>query len=221
MRKLRKAAVVVAVLGSVGLLGAGTSYAGVDAGGHSGHPKPGQQTTHRQQASHHTSRHRTARGTVRHQESGSRIVVQQQPPRYIIVRQQPSRTIIVRHRPSRSTVMRQQTTVINGQPQQQAAPQQAAPAQPQQAAPAAPQPQQQARPHTAPRQQSNRGRHEGGHVLVLRQSSACGTYDKNVDVFGEVGVANGWLPLHRWHDRRGDQHVRIGTSMGCNNVAHL
>ncbi|MER6051834.1 hypothetical protein ABT168_31115 [Streptomyces sp. NPDC001793] len=220
MRKLRKAAVVVAVLGSVGLLGAGTSYAGVDAGGHSGHPQPGHQTTHRQQASHETIRHQTTRGTVRHQASGSRIVVQQ-PTRYIIVRQQPSRTIIVRHRPSRSTVMRQQTTVINGQPQQQAAPA-PAPAQPQQqAAPSAPQPQQQASPGTAPRQQSNRGRHEGGHVLVVRQSSACGTFDKNVDVFGEVGVANGWLPLHRWHDRRGDQHVRIGTSMGCNNVAHL
>ncbi|WP_438485336.1 hypothetical protein [Streptomyces sp. S186] len=211
MRKLRKAAVVVAVFGSVGLLGAGTSYAGTDAGGHSGHPEPVRQTTHRQQASPHT---------IRHQTSRSGIIVRQEPPRYIIVRQQPSRTIIVRHRPSRSTVMRQQTTVINGQPQQQTAPQQAAPApaQPQQAAP---QPQQQASPSTAPRQQSNRGRHEGGHVLVLRQSSACGTYDKNVDVFGEVGVANGWLPLHRWHDRRGDQHVRIGTSMGCNNVAHL
>ncbi|MGG2459416.1 hypothetical protein ACO0M4_06265 [Streptomyces sp. RGM 3693] len=51
MRKLRKAAVVMAVLGSVGLVGAGTAYAscGTDRG--DSHPQPSHQNVSRQQSS--------------------------------------------------------------------------------------------------------------------------------------------------------------------------
>ncbi|WP_274558592.1 hypothetical protein [Streptomyces spiramyceticus] len=41
MHKLRKAAVLVAALGSVGLLSTGTAYAGGDGHGHHGHHKGG------------------------------------------------------------------------------------------------------------------------------------------------------------------------------------
>ncbi|WP_043262940.1 hypothetical protein [Streptomyces sp. CT34] len=49
MRKLRNTAAVVAVLGSVSLLGAGTAYAGSGSGGDS--PQQSRQSTYQQQSS--------------------------------------------------------------------------------------------------------------------------------------------------------------------------
>jgi hypothetical protein len=50
MRKLHHAVVVVAVLGSVGLLGTSTAYAGSGTGSGYNHPQPSHKNTHRQQS---------------------------------------------------------------------------------------------------------------------------------------------------------------------------
>ncbi len=60
MRKLHHAAVVVAVLGSVGLLGASTAYADSGTGSSYNRPQPSHKNTHRQQSRgghHHGNSH--------------------------------------------------------------------------------------------------------------------------------------------------------------------
>ncbi|GGU99519.1 hypothetical protein GCM10010211_78570 [Streptomyces albospinus] len=84
------------------------------------------------------------------------------------------------------------------------------------------------RPQSAPKgayqQQSSRGHDHGksnGSKLIIRQHTACRTWDDNVDVFGEVGFGNHLGNWHREHDRPEIQSTRIGTSQGCNNIVRL
>ncbi|AJC55340.1 MULTISPECIES: hypothetical protein [Streptomyces] len=177
MRKLRKAAVMVAVLGSVGLLGAGTASANAGPGGGHRQLQPSQQTAIR-----------TLPGQQVIIRQQPQVIIRQQPIRQYTAPQQPRRQIVVRHQPVRQNIVRQQ-------------------------------------PIRQPvvRQQSNGRRGSShGHKIVIRQFTSCRTFDKNVDVLGGVGVANGWFgSWHRWFDRRGVEHTRIGTTVGCNNVVRF
>ncbi|MEK2477046.1 MULTISPECIES: hypothetical protein [Streptomyces] len=187
MRKLRKAAVMVAVLGSVGLLGAGTASANAGPGGGHRQLQPSQQTAIRTLPGQQVIIRQQPQVIIR-QQPIRQYTAPQQPRRQIVVPQQPVRQNIVRQQPVRQNVVRQQPI----------------------------------RQHVV-RQQSN-GRHGSshGHKIVIRQFTSCRTFDKNVDVLGGVGIANGWFgPWHRWFDRRGVEHTRIGTTVGCNNVVRF
>ncbi|QHC22921.1 hypothetical protein [Streptomyces sp. GS7] len=120
MRKLHKTAAVVAVLGSVGLLGAGTAYADGGAGGYDHRPQSSNQSTYQQQSS----------GGRDHGKSG-------------------------------------------------------------------------------------------GRKVIIRQSTACRTFDDNVDVFGELRFRDHLgFPL-REIERPDVQVTRLGSSHGCNNIIRL
>ncbi|MFF0626868.1 hypothetical protein [Streptomyces sp. NPDC004296] len=80
--------------------------------------------------------------------------------------------------------------------------------------------------HNSDFQQQSSGRHKHGRShrrkVVILQHTACRAHEKNVDVLGEIGILDGLLGHgHRWKDRRGVQHTRIGTSLGCNNIIRL
>ncbi|MER6046695.1 hypothetical protein ABT168_04365 [Streptomyces sp. NPDC001793] len=61
---------------------------------------------------------------------------------------------------------------------------------------------------------------KGGTGLDIKQGSQCRSHDMNVDVLGEVGIANGLGGnLLNGEGSAGAQNTTMGSSMGCNNTA--
>ncbi|MGW1378197.1 hypothetical protein ACWD6P_28540 [Streptomyces sp. NPDC002446] len=61
------------------------------------------------------------------------------------------------------------------------------------------------------------GKDSGGRIDI-KQGSSCRSHDTNVDVLGEVGVANGLAGnLGGGEGDPGAQTTTMGSSMGCNN----
>ncbi|MFJ9420213.1 hypothetical protein ACIRPT_39595 [Streptomyces sp. NPDC101227] len=66
------------------------------------------------------------------------------------------------------------------------------------------------------------GKYGGGKDgnFNIKQGSSCRSHDTNVDVLGEVGIANGLLGnLLGGEGSPGAQSTTMGSSMGCNNSA--
>ncbi|MGG2464438.1 hypothetical protein ACO0M4_32545 [Streptomyces sp. RGM 3693] len=62
----------------------------------------------------------------------------------------------------------------------------------------------------------------GGTDFDIRQGSQCRSHDTNVDVLGEVGVANGLLGnAIGGEGSPGAQSTRMGSSAGCDNTAEI
>ncbi|MFJ9414872.1 hypothetical protein ACIRPT_11980 [Streptomyces sp. NPDC101227] len=63
------------------------------------------------------------------------------------------------------------------------------------------------------------GHHKSsGDKIEIRQGTSCRSEDVNVDVLGEVGIANGLGGnLGGGEGQPGSQSTVIGSSMGCNN----
>ncbi|MFG2359658.1 hypothetical protein [Streptomyces sp. NPDC048521] len=62
------------------------------------------------------------------------------------------------------------------------------------------------------------GKSKGDTFSVL-QSSTCRSHDGNVDVLGEVGIANGLGGnLLNGEGSAGAQQTSMGSDMGCNNT---
>ncbi|MEU7637999.1 MULTISPECIES: hypothetical protein [unclassified Streptomyces] len=60
----------------------------------------------------------------------------------------------------------------------------------------------------------------GGNRFDIRQSSMCRSHDTNVDILGEVGIANGLGGnLLGGEGSPGAQSTHMGSKMGCNNGA--
>jgi hypothetical protein len=71
---------------------------------------------------------------------------------------------------------------------------------------------------TAQADQGGYGRDGGGRVSVL-QSSTCRSHDLNIDILGEVGLANGvGGNLFNGEGDSGAQDSSLGSSMGCSNT---
>ncbi|MFG1670179.1 hypothetical protein [Streptomyces sp. Y7] len=59
-----------------------------------------------------------------------------------------------------------------------------------------------------------------GSSLNIMQSSTCRSHDANVDILGQVGIANGLGGnLLNGEGNPGAQETALGSSMGCNNSA--
>ncbi|WP_128432128.1 hypothetical protein [Streptomyces cyaneus] len=55
--------------------------------------------------------------------------------------------------------------------------------------------------------------------LSILQSTTCRSHDANVDVLGQVGIANGLGGnLLNGEGNPGTQETSLGSSMGCNNA---
>ncbi|MFG2135954.1 hypothetical protein [Streptomyces sp. NPDC048650] len=66
---------------------------------------------------------------------------------------------------------------------------------------------------------SGHGRKWGGRSVVIRQSTTCRSHDANVDVLGQVGIANGLASNLLGGERgSGRQRTDLGSDLGCNNV---
>ncbi|MER5519109.1 hypothetical protein ACGFZQ_06835 [Streptomyces sp. NPDC048254] len=62
------------------------------------------------------------------------------------------------------------------------------------------------------------GGRKGGDSFDIRQSSTCTSHDSNVDILGEVGIANGLGGnLLNGEGNAGAQQSHLGSDMGCNN----
>ncbi|MFE5816788.1 hypothetical protein [Streptomyces sp. NPDC056479] len=60
---------------------------------------------------------------------------------------------------------------------------------------------------------------KGSDISVL-QSSSCKSHDANVDILGQVGIANGLGGnLLNGEGSPGAQETSLGSSMGCDNSA--
>lgn len=71
---------------------------------------------------------------------------------------------------------------------------------------------------TAHADQGGFGRDGGGRFSVL-QSSTCRSHDLNLDILGEVGIANGLGGnLLNGEGNSGAQESSLGSSMGCSNT---
>ncbi|MFI9050326.1 hypothetical protein [Streptomyces sp. NPDC053427] len=58
----------------------------------------------------------------------------------------------------------------------------------------------------------------GGDKIEIRQGTSCRSEDTNVDILGEVGIANGLGGnLGGGEGAAGAQSTTMGSSMGCNN----
>ncbi|MEU9125186.1 hypothetical protein AB0C96_36040 [Streptomyces sp. NPDC048506] len=58
-----------------------------------------------------------------------------------------------------------------------------------------------------------------GH-FDIRQGTSCRSHDLNVDVLGAVGILNGALGnVLGGEGSPGVQQTKMGSSMGCNNIA--
>ena len=58
-----------------------------------------------------------------------------------------------------------------------------------------------------------------GSSLSILQSTSCKSHDANVDVLGQVGIANGLGGnLLNGEGSAGTQETSMGSSMGCNNA---
>ncbi|GAU68793.1 hypothetical protein SSP35_09_00360 [Streptomyces sp. NBRC 110611] len=61
---------------------------------------------------------------------------------------------------------------------------------------------------------------DGKGGFMMHQGSSCKSHDLNVDVLGEVGIANGLLGnALNGEGPAGAQSTKMGSSMGCNNMA--
>ncbi|EGX60321.1 hypothetical protein SZN_08234 [Streptomyces zinciresistens K42] len=59
-----------------------------------------------------------------------------------------------------------------------------------------------------------------GSSLSVLQSSNCRSHDANVDILGQVGIANGLGGnLLNGEGNPGSQETGLGSSMGCSNSA--
>ncbi|MFJ9420212.1 MULTISPECIES: hypothetical protein [unclassified Streptomyces] len=59
-----------------------------------------------------------------------------------------------------------------------------------------------------------------GDTFDIKQGSSCRSHDVNVDILGEVGIANGLGGnLLGGEGSPGAQSTKMGSSMGCNNSA--
>ncbi|MEU8030388.1 hypothetical protein AB0C13_17365 [Streptomyces sp. NPDC049099] len=68
---------------------------------------------------------------------------------------------------------------------------------------------------------ADQGWHKGGDSdrFSVLQSTTCRSHDANVDVLGEVGIANGLGGnLLNGEGNPGAQQSSLGSSMGCNNA---
>ncbi|KIZ18864.1 hypothetical protein [Streptomyces natalensis] len=64
------------------------------------------------------------------------------------------------------------------------------------------------------------GGKSGGATFDIKQTTQCQSRDTNVDILGEVGIANGLGGnLLNGEGNSGSQSTNIGSSMGCNNSA--
>ncbi|MGW6902800.1 MULTISPECIES: hypothetical protein [unclassified Streptomyces] len=62
-------------------------------------------------------------------------------------------------------------------------------------------------------------RSHGGASFSVLQSTSCKSHDANVDVLGQVGIANGLGGnLLNGEGNPGAQETGLGSSMGCNNA---
>ncbi|MFJ6750266.1 MULTISPECIES: hypothetical protein [unclassified Streptomyces] len=60
----------------------------------------------------------------------------------------------------------------------------------------------------------------GGGRFDIKQSASCTSHDTNLDVLGEVGIANGLGGnLLNGEGSPGAQSTKLGSTMGCNNSA--
>ncbi|GHH27783.1 hypothetical protein [Streptomyces lanatus] len=56
--------------------------------------------------------------------------------------------------------------------------------------------------------------------ISVLQSTSCKSHDANVDILGQVGIANGLGGnLLNGEGNPGAQDTHLGSSMGCNNAA--
>ncbi|WP_031478974.1 hypothetical protein [Streptomyces bicolor] len=63
-----------------------------------------------------------------------------------------------------------------------------------------------------------KSRGHGGASFSVLQSTSCKSHDANVDVLGQVGIANGLGGnLLNGEGNPGAQETGLGSSMGCNN----
>ncbi|MEU6772822.1 hypothetical protein [Streptomyces sp. NPDC046759] len=61
---------------------------------------------------------------------------------------------------------------------------------------------------------------EGGGGSSVLQSTNCRSHDLNLDILGEVGIANGVLGnALNGEGNPGAQDTHIGSTMGCSNKA--
>ncbi|MGD3108319.1 hypothetical protein [Streptomyces sp. YGL11-2] len=64
------------------------------------------------------------------------------------------------------------------------------------------------------------GQGGGGSHFDIKQSAQCRSHDTNVDVLGEVGIANGLAGnLLGGEGAPGAQSTHMGSTMGCDNEA--
>ncbi|MFG2136891.1 hypothetical protein [Streptomyces sp. NPDC048650] len=64
------------------------------------------------------------------------------------------------------------------------------------------------------------GGESGGAEFTIKQSTSCTSHDTNLDVLGEVGIANGLGGnLLNGEGSPGAQSTHLGSTMGCNNSA--
>lgn len=64
------------------------------------------------------------------------------------------------------------------------------------------------------------GGKSSGFQLDIKQSASCRSHDLNVDVLGEVGIADGLGGnLLNGEGSPGQQLTHMGSTMGCNNSA--
>ncbi|GGZ78749.1 hypothetical protein ACFOOM_06465 [Streptomyces echinoruber] len=57
-----------------------------------------------------------------------------------------------------------------------------------------------------------------GDTFNIQQSSTCRSHDANVDILGQVGIANGLAGnLLNGEGNPGAQYTHIGSTQGCNN----
>jgi hypothetical protein len=61
---------------------------------------------------------------------------------------------------------------------------------------------------------------KGGNSIDVLQSTSCKSHDANVDILGQVGIANGLGGnLLNGEGSAGAQDTHMGSSMGCSNSA--
>ncbi|MEU6594595.1 hypothetical protein ABZ923_36265 [Streptomyces sp. NPDC046881] len=65
---------------------------------------------------------------------------------------------------------------------------------------------------------ADQGWGKGGDTFDVKQRSTCTSHDLNLDILGEVGIANGLGGnLANGEGNPGAQATHIGSTMGCNN----
>lgn len=66
---------------------------------------------------------------------------------------------------------------------------------------------------------ADQGWGKSGTTFDIRQSNKCTSHDSNVDILGEVGIANGLGGnLLNGEGNPGAQQTSLGSSMSCSNT---